>query len=173
MPWISVVEEKVKTMWRTQYKPSLQRTQAYLLRLYDEDNAFSRLSNAKRLRLEGLPKEVDSLNRYLSSDPESLALNDSGKSFDVIGWWQQHRYTYLGLAQMAFDVFSIPLMSDSNERSFSSGRNMITYRRTSLQSDIIEACQCLRSWYRRQEGVFDSENEIEKELEGSVVTEDN
>jgi hypothetical protein len=38
------------------------------------------------------------------------------------------------------NVLSIPLMSDNNERSFSLGRNMITYRRTRLQSDIIEAC---------------------------------
>jgi hypothetical protein len=41
---------------------------------------------------------------------------------------------------MAYDVFLIPLISDSNERSFSLGRNMITYRRTSLLSDIIKAC---------------------------------
>jgi hypothetical protein len=73
---------------------------------------------------------------------------------------------------MAYDVFLIPLMSDSNERSFSSGRDLITYRRTRLRSDIIEACQCLKSWYGRQEDVFDNENEIEKELEGSVASND-
>ncbi|KYG42638.1 hypothetical protein M433DRAFT_40555, partial [Acidomyces richmondensis BFW] len=61
----------------------------------------------------------------------------------------QHHYP--GLAKMAFDVLSIPLMSDNNERSFSSGRDMITYRRTRLRSDIIEACQCLRSWYQLKE----------------------
>ena len=66
---------------------------------------------------------------------------------------------------MAFDVFSIPLMSDNNERSFSSGRDMITYRRTRLRSDIIEACQCLKSWYGVKEDEFDSEEALEKDMD--------
>jgi hypothetical protein len=77
-------------MWRTQYKPAFQRIKLTSLRLYDEDNAFSRLLSAKRLRFEDAAEPVDSLDRYISSDPESLAPYDSGKSFDVIGWWQQH-----------------------------------------------------------------------------------
>jgi hypothetical protein len=40
---------------------------------------------------------------------------------------------------MAYDVFLILLMSDSNERSFSLRRNLITYRYTRLRSDIIKA----------------------------------
>jgi hypothetical protein len=176
IPWITLVEDKVKTMWRTQYKPAFQRSQPNHLRLYDEDNAFSRLSSAKRLRLDAV-EPVDSLDKYLSTDPEQMAPYDSGKSFDVISWWQQRQNTFPGLAQMAFDVFSIPLMSDSNERSFSSGRDMITYRRTRLRSDIIEACQCLKSWYGYQETVFDDEDEIEKDYEknntaGSEVDDD-
>ena len=71
---------------------------------------------------------------------------------------------------MAFDVFSIPLMSDSNERSFSAGRDMITYRRTSLRSDIIEACRCLKSWYGNQEMIFDKDKELEKEIEKPEAT---
>jgi hypothetical protein len=66
---------------------------------------------------------------------------------------------------MAFDVLSIPLISDNNERSFSSGRDMITYRRTRLRSDIIEACQCLRSWYQLKEELFDSEEAVNKDLD--------
>lgn len=172
IPWVSIIEDKVKAMWRTHYKPAFQRAQSTSLRLYDEDNAFSRLSNAKRLRFENAAEVADSLDRYLSTDPESLALYDSGKSFDVIRWWQQHEHTYPGLAQMAYDVFSIPLMSDSNERSFSSGRDMITYRRTRMLSDVIEACQCLKSWYGRQEGVFDSNNKDMKEPEDTVSIND-
>ena len=70
---------------------------------------------------------------------------------------------------MAYDIFSIPLMTDDNERCFSSGRDMITYRRTSLLSDIIEACQCLKSWYtapdRPLKEQFDQEDEILKDLD--------
>jgi hypothetical protein len=66
---------------------------------------------------------------------------------------------------MAFDVFSIPLMSDNNERSFSAGRDMITYRRTRLRSDIIEACQCLKSWYGSKDDEFDNEDKIETDMD--------
>ena len=72
---------------------------------------------------------------------------------------------------MALDVFGVPLMSDSNERSFSSGRDMITYRRTRLVNDIIEACQCLRSWLLpprgRKEDLFDDEDIIIDDMDTS------
>ncbi|SMY23107.1 unnamed protein product [Zymoseptoria tritici ST99CH_1A5] len=41
----------------------------------------------------------------------------------------------------------IGLFPDDAERSFSSGRDMITYRRSQLGGDIIEACVFLRSVY--------------------------
>lgn len=162
-PWVSQVEEYVKAIWRTQYKPIYQPS-TICRRLYDEDSAFSRLSSAKRLRLDASSEPVDALDAYLSIDPVPFNKDDTSNSFDVIGWWQQRQHTYPGLAQMAFDVFGVPLMSDNNERSFSSGRDMITYRRTRLINDIIEACQCLRSWLLpsngRPEELFDDEDTI-------------
>lgn len=38
-------------------------------------------------------------------------------------------------------------MSDDCERSFSSGRDLVHYKRSRLFSDVIEACRCLRGWY--------------------------
>jgi hypothetical protein len=58
-------------------------------------------------------------------------------------------------------------MSDAPERSFSAGRDLITYRRRCLHDDIIEACACLRSWYgnpESQETVFYEEKEIETDF---------
>jgi hypothetical protein len=62
-------------------------------------------------------------------------------------------------------------MSDDNERSFSSGRDLITYRRNLLISDLIEASQCLRQWYGppepkktiggKNEPAFDEEKVVE------------
>lgn len=66
-------------------------------------------------------------------------------------------------------------MSDDPERSFSSGRDLITYRRSNLHDDIIEACSCLRSWYgppvqagasKAGEAAFDDEDEIEEQYKG-------
>ena len=171
---MSQVEEHVKAIWRTQYKPANRASTTYQ-RLYDQDSAFSRLSSAKRLRIDAPCEPIDALDAYLSIDPEPFEKDDTCKSFDVLGWWQQRQHTYPGLAQMAFDVFGIPLISDNNERSFSSGRDMITYRRTRLANDVIEACQCLRSWLlaptEHQEDLFDNEDAIIDDIDTTTPPE--
>lgn len=161
LPWIPLVEEMVKKIWRTQYKPA-QRPQSTVARRIDEDNnAFVRLANAKRLRIDApTAAPVDALDEYLSSDPEPLKPHET-----VVDWWQRRQQMYPGLVKMAYDVFAIPLMSDDNERSFSSGRDMITYRRTRLRDDIIEACQCLKSWYATPQAVFDDEDTIVEDMD--------
>ena len=162
-PWVLETIKKVRLMWRQQYKP-LHRasTTATCLRLYDNDSAFSRLANAKRLRIDAPYKQEDAFEDYLSMDTKQ---HDDSKSFDIIGWWQQRQQRFPGLARIAFDVFLIPLMSDDSERSFSSGRDMITYRRTKLRSDIIEACQCLKSWYGNNEDLFDDKEAIQIDMD--------
>lgn len=120
--------------------------------------------------------EQDQLEQYLSTDPnpfEKKQQNDA--EFDVLGYWMDRRLTWSQLSKLAFDTLAIPLMSDDNERSFSSGRDMITYRRTRLQSDIIQACQCLRSWYGKRkpkrlnmgeiEAPFDNEDAVQKDID--------
>ena len=97
-------------------------------------------------------------------DPERYDKEDTP---NPLLWWQQRQNEYLGLAQMAFDVLSIPLMSDDNERSNSSGRDMIAYRRTRLRNDIIEACQCLKNWYGDTEEIFDDEEAIMNEMDAA------
>ena len=59
----------------------------------------------------------------------------------------ERRHTTPELARFAFDTLALPMMSDDPERSFSAGRDMVTYRRSNLLDDIIQACMCLRSWY--------------------------
>ena len=62
-------------------------------------------------------------------------------------------------------------MSDDNERSFSAGRDLITYRRNRLMSDIIEATQCLRQSYgppqqiRTRKGTLDNAFDNEDKLQ--------
>jgi hypothetical protein len=75
---------------------------------------------------------------------------------------------------MAFDSLAVPLISDNPERSFSSGRDMITYRLSQLTSDIIEAYAFLRSAYGppskdRSSSIpvpaFDNVDEVEVDME--------
>ena len=167
--WIEPTVEKVKALWRQQYKPLHRQTTTttYIRPNEDEDSFANRLATAKRrcITTSASTEFEDAFDAYLSTDPEPFDDEDETKSFDVLGYWIQRQHQWPGVAKMAFDVFSIPLMSDNNERSFSSGRDMVTYRRTRLKGDIIEACQCLKSWYGNSEGLFDSETAIDQDID--------
>lgn len=68
-----------------------------------------------------------------------------------LDWWRQRgEAQYPTLANMAYDLFSIPSMSSECERVFSMSKKMITYERYNLKTDIIEADQCLKSWLLQQ-----------------------
>ncbi|KAK3618247.1 hypothetical protein LTR22_026442 [Elasticomyces elasticus] len=95
-------------------------------------------------------------------------------TFDPLQWWYHLRNVTPALAKFAFDTLALPLQSDDPERSFSAGRDMITYRRSNLLDDIIQAAMCLRSWYgppkpkKKKDGVWtmpelDSDDEEEAE----------
>ena len=61
-------------------------------------------------------------------------------------------------------------MSDDTERSFSSGRDLITYRRSRLLDDVIQATTCLRSWYGKPEPKT-VKNKVQNEAGDWVVQE--
>jgi hypothetical protein len=49
---------------------------------------------------------------------------------------------------MAYDLFSIPVMSSECKHTFSASKRMITDHRYSLKNDIIEADQCIKGWFK-------------------------
>lgn len=167
--WIQPTIAKVREIWTTQFK---QRNAAPEPQDNDEDTPFSRVAAAKRLKLSSRPSEViDQFEAYISSDPltyDKAAHNN--QEFDVIRYWIDRQITWPELSKFALDTFAIPLMADDNERSFSAARDMVTYRRTRLQPDIIEACQCLKSWMKLLPRIHDDENidepfdELEEDL---------
>ncbi|EXU94852.1 hAT family dimerization domain protein [Metarhizium robertsii] len=61
------------------------------------------------------------------------------------------RKNYPNLSKMAVDILSIPAMSAEPERLFSGAKITITDRRNRLGSDVIEALECLKSWFRIQD----------------------
>lgn len=82
---------------------------------------------------------IDELERY-----NSQVQVDTRHPLD---WWRTVDVTeYQHLAQMAFDMLSIPAMSDEFERLFSRLGLMITKRRNHLDQSTIQAAQCLHSW---------------------------
>jgi hypothetical protein len=115
------------------------------------------------------PTSVDELTAYLALDP----LGED--TVDPIQYWLERRFQCPHLSRLAFDTLAIPPMADDNERSFSSARDLITYRRNRLKEDIIEASECLHNWYGRPEasvnvgGKSDTVNREEADIEADLA----
>jgi hAT family C-terminal dimerisation region len=65
-------------------------------------------------------------------------------------WWagMSGKGDFPTLFQYALDTLSCPAMSTECERVFSSAKKLITPERNQLGEDIIEACECLKGWWR-------------------------
>jgi hypothetical protein len=75
---------------------------------------------------------------------------------EPLRWWRERgQHLYPTLATMAFDLFAIPGMSSECERAFSAAIRLLTDDRYNLKPDIIEADQCLKSWFKS--GVADGQ----------------
>lgn len=139
--WLERIMVQVKDLWKSEYRPALPPPLTAVVK-DDQDNLYIRLHNYKRVRLTSDSSLVDQLDDYLATDlvPES-------EDFDPIQYWFERRRSQPELARFAFDTLALPLMSDDPERSFSAGRDLLTYRKSNLRDDIIESCSCLRSWF--------------------------
>ena len=140
--WLRQVTDGVKDLWREFYMPTPMSKPASTIVENDQDNMYIRLHNHKRVRLSPNTSAVDQLDEYLATD-----LVPDSDTFNPLQYWFERRHTTPELARFAFDTLALPMMSDDPERSFSAGRDMVTYRRSNLLDDIIQACMCLRSWY--------------------------
>jgi hypothetical protein len=185
--WIQDVRKRVFDLWETEYKgksftdttntpftPSRAVQLTGKEKEKDQNSVHNRMREYKRLKYTDNHIH-DELEDYLSSDivmdPQyaSGAHDDTVPPFDCLAWWWARRNQWPYLSRMAFDSLAIPLMSDNPERSFSSGRDMITYRRSRLQGEIIEACALLRSTYGPPTKVIDGN--IEKAFDKEEVVE--
>jgi hAT family C-terminal dimerisation region len=95
-------------------------------------------------RNQKTPNQEDEYTRYCAMDC----------TFDVDGrtWWQEktQRTSFPVLSNLALDILSIPAMSADPERLFSSAKHLLSDLRNKLGMDIVEAFECLKSWYRLQ-----------------------
>ena len=48
---------------------------------------------------------------------------------------------------MAIDIFSIPAISSKSEQVFSETKHTITPEHASLKLEIVEALECMKSWF--------------------------
>jgi hypothetical protein len=148
--WIPQVEEQVRQHWLCFYKHTgtantLQPSNPARASLpASSDDLRERLRVYKRVKLdhEASSDGIDDFEEYLRTD-----LIPCDATFDPVEYWLSRRQAKPQLAKFALDCLAIPPMSDACERSFSSGRDLIHYKRSRLLGDVIEACTCLRNWY--------------------------
>jgi hypothetical protein len=67
----------------------------------------------------------------------------------ALAWWlkETQQKTYPRLSKMAMNILSIPAISVELESLVSGAKITITDRRNRLGSDVIEALECLKSWF--------------------------
>jgi hypothetical protein len=65
-------------------------------------------------------------------------------------WWllPEQQRDYPNLSKMALDILSIPAMSASIERLFSSANITVSDRRNRLTADTVEMIESLKSWQK-------------------------
>jgi hAT family protein len=95
-----------------------------------------------RKRHQATPNVEDEYKRYCTSE--------CTYDIDPRTWWLEktQQVSYPNLSKMALDILSIPAMSADPECLFSSAKLLITDLRNKLGIDIIEAFECLKSWYK-------------------------
>jgi hAT family C-terminal dimerisation region len=62
-----------------------------------------------------------------------------------LAWWNREAWKYPILSKMAYDLFSIPGMSEC-ERVFSQAKKLVTDERNRFGPATIEADECLKNW---------------------------
>ncbi|GAB7336563.1 hypothetical protein MBLNU13_g09833t2 [Cladosporium sp. NU13] len=148
--WIAQIEEQVRQHWLRYYKhgdkPAMVSTfnSVRAVPSAASDDLRERLRVYKRVKFdhEASADDVDDFEEYLRTD-----LTPYSDAFEPIEYWLRRRQATPQLARFALDCLAIPPMSDDCERSFSSGRDLVHYKRSRLLSDVTEACTCLRDWY--------------------------
>jgi len=108
------------------------------------DQAIDRQKEHKRIRTATPRAARDLYDSYQGSD---LALSDELNADGVAAYRLSHYDTPMRpLARFALDHLAVSPMADECERLFSLAGYNIGTRRARLKADIIEVCECLRSW---------------------------
>lgn len=139
--WIKTAQKEVESLWQTEYKPNELVSSSALIHKPDSEKTKQQrwLESKKR----GIQIVQDEYKTYCQASLVS-------EEVDARKWWSEEtqRKTYPNLSIMALDMLSIPAMSASPERLFSAAGLTVTDRRNRLNSEAIEALECLRSWYK-------------------------
>jgi hAT family C-terminal dimerisation region len=151
---VSSILEMVEKLWET-YRDKNANLVSVLSNTIEERLPERELDMFDQIA-QGLKKYSRPSSQDEYRDYTCMELYDI-REVTALEWWSQDRQRkrWPRLSLMAFDILSVPAMSDEAERVFSEARRTISWDRSQLSPETIEAVECLKHW--KQNGIL---NEI-------------
>jgi hypothetical protein len=146
--WIEPMTETVEGIWKEEYyKPAQEAKQKVPETTDSEPPRKKHFTFRYWITKDSTEGEDNEFTSYVNCKPKKLKETDI--TFNLIDWWISKKTTYPTLYQYALDTLSCPAMSTECERVFSSAKKLLTPERNQLSEDIIEACECLKAWWKK------------------------
>ncbi|OAQ57414.2 transposase-like protein [Pochonia chlamydosporia 170] len=135
--WVGNAVKAVRQIWSQEYKsyqlPERQQENGQELDEFDRwrRKVYSTASEVK-----------DEFDRFIHGSQAGIGQQTA------LQWWLEptQQANFPLLSRMAIDVFCIPPMSTEAERIFSGARRQVTWDRCSMSANMVEACECIKSW---------------------------
>ena len=134
--FLQPTQDRIRKLWEEEYKHNISALTLDRISSSDSENDF-----LDRFLDEGFDTTKDDFETYLAGEATHIK-----KDQNLFVWWSNSGLSQL--AQMAYDILSIPAMSSETERVFSGAKLTISPTRNRLGDDIIEATECLNHWYK-------------------------
>jgi hypothetical protein len=100
----------------------------------------------QRLQPQDKP-QISDIDQYF--DSPRLEANDMEDPTWLCDWWRAHRRDYPRMAAAARDYLAIPASEVSVERLFSSGRDILGVRRSSMKGETMRMLMLLDDLYKQ------------------------
>ncbi len=159
-PWLALSKNAVQSLFASYKEEAVDSPKPR--NPYGPIGQTNLLSEYMKLSAKALTSKAAKMSyeQYLERPHDDLK--------DLLNYWHVQEKLRPDLAQLAYDMLSIPAMSTECERLFSSAKLLLTDQRQRLKDDIIEANECLRAWQRQLGGswawVEEEENQAEEDL---------
>jgi hypothetical protein len=110
------------------------------------DDAIAALVNVEPTNEVDISK-IDELNQWRRYEP-AWTKEQFEQEGNPIKYWISLRSRYPNLSRLAIDLLTIPASSCQCERLFSELGDLLEPRRRKIESQLLAAIQCTRSWRR-------------------------
>jgi hypothetical protein len=157
----------MKQFWESKYKPVDTIIPPYSSNPFSTSTPSNSASKAQnefaaylhKVKVKAMAK-LDAQTQSTSSDEYTrYCAEDVEWVEDPLAWWQEpiQQHKYPNLSKMALNILSIPAMSADVERLFSSAGLTLSDRRNRMGEALLEALECLKSWYKIKEFKLEGE----------------